>query len=637
MKSNLLRVVVLSIVFLFLLQMAGTLVESIYILDLLNTSLDEKALGLLFFFSPALLLLFRGKSPRWLVPSALLVLAISRGMTPYLNTNGRMLASGIATAAGLWLLTLLLAERAGRTALHDSAGLALAVALSVLLRTVGFGLDFSLSAAGSWLGWLLAVGLAAAYWFNRDEERTTEATLSFSSGFGMMLVFTMILFAFSAPSVIARWVDGSYTGIVLAVSLLSLIYTGAALCYPAWIEKLLAKKGVLWIGNLLITLALLGTFLAHRVAFPVSPNAPVVIVTPPSFWQQIPLALMLLLFPVLFMDAAVFLQPSAKPNKPAAFTGGVLAGAVMLVLAVFMLIFTNVWGYVEPVSPFFRNQFYLPFLLLSVGVTMMAGLRKAKTVPAVEVTRKASPYVQGGLVAVFLLTLGFVFWTVRTPAAAPVDVTSLTVMTYNIQQANDGSAEKSYLRQLEIIRQINPDILALQESDSARISLNNNDYVRYYASQLGYYSYYGPATTTGTYGTAILSRYPLENVRTVFSYSDKDEVGTAVAEIVVDGQRFTLFNVHPDGTDSAMLAFADTLLAQSAGLENVIVWGDFNLRHTEEAYQRIAAIYHNVPGSEGHIDHIFLSHELQMVDPVYVPEPESATDHPLLYATVTRE
>jgi len=56
-----------------------------------------------------------------------------------------------------------------------------------------------------------------------------------------------------------------------------------------------------------------------------------------------------------------------------------------------------------------------------------------------------------------------------------------------------------------LIRQVSPDLLALQESDTARISLNNNDTVRYYASQLAIISYYGPTTVTGTFGTAILS------------------------------------------------------------------------------------------------------------------------------------
>jgi len=63
MKKSHLIILAFGIFFLFLIQMAGSLVESIYILDLMNTSLDEKALGVLFFFSPVLLFFFRKKLP----------------------------------------------------------------------------------------------------------------------------------------------------------------------------------------------------------------------------------------------------------------------------------------------------------------------------------------------------------------------------------------------------------------------------------------------------------------------------------------------------------------------------------------------------------------------------------------------
>ena len=126
-----------------------------------------------------------------------------------------------------------------------------------------------------------------------------------------------------------------------------------------------------------------------------------------------------------------------------------------------------------------------------------------------------------------------------------------------------------------------------KSSDSARISLNNNDYVRYFAEKLGYYSYYGPTPGTGTFGTAILSKYPLLNTRSVFIYSDKDETGVAEAEIEVNGLRFTIYNVHPDSSDLAMLVFAQTLVERSEDKPYVIALGDYNLRDYEEAYQRI--------------------------------------------------
>ena len=181
------------------------------------------------------------------------------------------------------------------------------------------------------------------------------------------------------------------------------------------------------------------------------------------------------------------------------------------------------------------------------------------------------------------------------------------------------------------------------------MSLNNNDYVRYYAGKLGYYSYFGPKTVTGTYGTAILSKYPLQNIRTVFSFSDQDEVGTSVAEIEVGGRLFTIYDVHPDGSDTAMMAFAETLLEHSKGKTNVIALGDYNLRDYEEAYQLINGTYTNAwesvypdkIGSDGtdmsgenRIDHIFFSPSLQVRNPIYVLPPASATDHPVHWAEI---
>jgi endonuclease/exonuclease/phosphatase family metal-dependent hydrolase len=226
---------------------------------------------------------------------------------------------------------------------------------------------------------------------------------------------------------------------------------------------------------------------------------------------------------------------------------------------------------------------------------------------------------------------------------------SLQVMTFNIQGANDDYGERSYRDQLALIRQADPDILALQESDTLRVSLNNNDYVRYYAGRLGYYSYFGPSTVAGTYGTAILSKYPLENAKTVYSFSDQDEIGTAEAEIQLDDKVFTIYNVHPDGSDQAMLVWAQNLLDRASGKSNVIALGDYNLRDYEEAYQLIDDVYTNAWESvypskispdgtdmsgENRIDHIFVSPSLEVRDPVYILPPASATDHAVHWAEI---
>ncbi|MBN1451065.1 MAG: endonuclease/exonuclease/phosphatase family protein, partial [Anaerolineales bacterium] len=223
------------------------------------------------------------------------------------------------------------------------------------------------------------------------------------------------------------------------------------------------------------------------------------------------------------------------------------------------------------------------------------------------------------------------------------------LMTFNTQQSNDDFGEKSFEEQLALIRRVSPDILALQESDSARISLNNNDYVRYFAEKLGYHSYYGPTPLTGTFGTAILSKYPLLNTRSVFIYSDKDETGVAEAEIEVNGMRFTIYDVHPDSSDAAMLAFARVLVDRAGDQPYAIALGDYNLRDYEEAYQLIdrsltnawVSVYPSEIGADGvdlsgenRIDHIFLSPNLTALDPKYVLPPESATDHPVHWTDI---
>jgi endonuclease/exonuclease/phosphatase family metal-dependent hydrolase len=135
----------------------------------------------------------------------------------------------------------------------------------------------------------------------------------------------------------------------------------------------------------------------------------------------------------------------------------------------------------------------------------------------------------------------------------------------------------------------------------------------------------------------------------VFSFSDQDEIGTTVAEIDVDGRRFTIYNVHPAGSDTARLVFAQTLLELSKDEPNVIALGDYNLRDYEEAYQIIDRVYTNAWTSvypseispdgidmsgDNRIDHIFFSPTLSVRNPIYVLPPDSATDHPVHWAEI---
>lgn len=656
MKKSYALTIIFALIFLFLIQLGGTLVESIYIIDLMNTRLDEKALGMFFFLSPLLLFAIPKKVPNWLPWLLFALLFIARVFTPYLNTSGRLVSSGIGAAAALILLPLMVfirpkGEPQIGSALPAGAGLALGIGLSVLLRTLNFTLDYSNMPEGGWIGWLLGLVLAwMLFQFEWNKEASEQSKTKGVTGalVGILLILNLVYFAFSAPDVIARWTQGNYAAIVLAVSLLSVGWLLLVFYKPDIFKSLSRRVIVTW--NLLFALSLVITILAQRVSFPSTPGTPPVFVGNPSWWQFVPLVLMLLLFPVLFADLSLFwhILQEAQPS-PARMAPGMVLGGLLFILLIFMNIFSNVWGYIEPVSTVFRNTFWLTFLLSSGGLVLLVSLLRIPQ-PVVGATQQSGfPWDWAALAAV--LFIGTLFGAWMTDRAHPGDVqrSSLLFMTYNIHQANGKEPERVYNGQLNLIRGVSPDVLAMQESDAARISINNNDYVRYYASKLGYYSYYGPTTVAGTFGTAILSKYPLENTQVMFTFSDQDEVGTAIADITVAGRTLHVYNVHPDGSDDAKRAFAQAVLANSAGKSNVVVLGDHNLRDYEEAYKMIDAVMTNAWTSvypskispdgidmsgKNRIDHIFISRDLSVRNPVYLLPPESYTDHPVHWAEI---
>ena len=656
MKKHWILILSFGILFLLFVQSIATFIEGIYILELLSTSLDEKVLGVLFLFSPVLLLLFGKRVPRWLMWGLFLLFLFGRGMLPYLDTFPRMLAAGVACGAALLLIPVMLVTypqpRKGSRWLIPAQGLALAVGISVLLRTLNYTIDLSLTGDYGWLGWLLAIFLGFTLTQFRWEP-STEPTKSVkginSAAVGVVGILTLYYFMLSSPGVIARWTEGSYQLIIILVSLLSLLWLYISLFRPNWVGEI--KSSILLSWNLIFTLSVIGTILAHTVSFPPSPGSPYVVVSSPTWYQQIPLVVMLMSLPVIFIDFGLFSGFIAREHPtPRKMAPGFLLGAVMMALLIFMNIFSNVWGYVEPISPFFRNKFWLPFILVLGLVTLLAVLLYSKfdKSPDSSGERQSPIWSAVFLGAIFVATFVAAILTDRNQVPTP-NHGSLKVMTYNIQQANNEKGEKSYQDQVALIKEIDPDIIGFQESDSTRISLGNNDYIRYYANKLGYHAYFGPKTVTGTYGTAILSKYPLENPRTVFTYSDQDEIGTAEVEISVRGKEFTIFNVHPDGSEEAKMVFAKTLVERADQKSDVIAIGDYNLRAYEEPYLIIDEIYKNAwmdvypsgidddgldMSGKNRIDHIFVSPHLTVRNPIYLLPPDSWTDHPAHWAEI---
>ncbi len=183
----------------------------------------------------------------------------------------------------------------------------------------------------------------------------------------------------------------------------------------------------------------------------------------------------------------------------------------------------------------------------------------------------------------------------------------------------------------------------MQESDAARIANGNDDIVRYFANQLEMFSYYGPKTTAGTFGIALLSRYPIREPETFYLYSEGEQVAVISAVVDMDGKPLQVFVTHL-GNGGPMIQ-QQQFLQLMAGSSRIVALGDFNFRPDSPQYALTTQFLRDAwtkrwPNWEddlGHhpdakIDHIFVSEDLTVLDARYYPSGPS--DHPALTAVI---
>ena len=138
------------------------------------------------------------------------------------------------------------------------------------------------------------------------------------------------------------------------------------------------------------------------------------------------------------------------------------------------------------------------------------------------------------------------------PCAVP---RNLTVMTFNIKGGRVSPGELGGIA--SVIRASGADVVLLQEVDQNRRRSGNVDQPAIIASHLGMQSVFGAnayITDRGGYGTAILSRYPIEGYDNTHlpNRDGKEQRGVLRANIIVEGQRLVVFNTHLDHTSDSL-------------------------------------------------------------------------------------
>ncbi len=161
---------------------------------------------------------------------------------------------------------------------------------------------------------------------------------------------------------------------------------------------------------------------------------------------------------------------------------------------------------------------------------------------------------------------------------------TLTVVTYNIHHgySNDGRVDPTpHLRELERLK---PDIVFLQEADSLLINQGNFDPGAYLARNLEMYYLRGSDPGLGNPGTAILSRFPLDEIR-IFKLHSTDIQRIAVTcRANLGSMDLFLINLHMGlEEEERTRQFGDLFnIISGFGNSSMIVGGDLNTQPDEE-------------------------------------------------------
>lgn len=276
-----------------------------------------------------------------------------------------------------------------------------------------------------------------------------------------------------------------------------------------------------------------------------------------------------------------------------------------------------------------------------------------------------------------LLILGMVY----TPLARAEEVQeplTLKVMTYNIQIGattnNPGwDVKKFNLDALaEVIKQQDPDIVALQEVDRFRARSGKVDQVAYLAEKLGMYWAYSPSyydyeipEGRGMYGNAILSKYPIVSNyphtlwrRGELQPGEYDWViekrSILETKIDVNGRLINVFSTHLSTTADQRIKQTEDIKALLSLVRGPkIIMGDFNAQPQDPEMQVLykkryrdvmelapvkseqRATWPNGTKSTEAIDYILLSREWEAKEAHVIIEESGASDHNPIVAIIS--
>ena len=153
-------------------------------------------------------------------------------------------------------------------------------------------------------------------------------------------------------------------------------------------------------------------------------------------------------------------------------------------------------------------------VLLGLGVLNLPG---AGAVPRSQKTyssnRSRSSFYVYLLLAIQMWAVSISYLRFPTNNYVPyhADDKIITAGIWTIHFALDNDMWSSERRMRDVIKELEIDVIGLLESDNQRIIMGNRDQTQYLAEDLGMYVDYGPGPDKHTWGSALLSKFPILN------------------------------------------------------------------------------------------------------------------------------
>jgi endonuclease/exonuclease/phosphatase family metal-dependent hydrolase len=188
-------------------------------------------------------------------------------------------------------------------------------------------------------------------------------------------------------------------------------------------------------------------------------------------------------------------------------------------------------------------------LLIGAGVFTMQTIDSPykRKGPASSSGRRPTAYYLHILIALQLLSASIAYLRFPTNDYQPYhkDEKLMTAGIWTTHFSLDNDLWTSEYRIRDAIKELEIDVIGLLESDTQRIIMGNRDATQYLAEDLGMYVDYGPGPNKHTWGSALLSKFPIVNSTHHLLPSPVGELAPAIeATLDVYGTMVDVFVFH---------------------------------------------------------------------------------------------